>query len=87
VIAGARFLVTIAGSASWAGRLVKLQRLGPLGGWQTLARVRLGLRSSVRIPARRLPFGSSTIRVAMSINQAGRGYLAGFSRTLVYVRT
>ncbi len=87
VIAGARFLVTIAGSASWAGRLVKLQRLGPLGGWQTLARVRLGVRSSVRIPARRLPFGSSTIRVAMSINQAGRGYLAGFSRTLVYVRT
>jgi hypothetical protein len=30
--------------------------------------------------------GNSALRFAFSVNQAGAGYLAGFSRTLVYHR-
>jgi hypothetical protein len=30
--------------------------------------------------------GRSTLRVVMSVNQAGPGYLAGISRTIVYRR-
>jgi hypothetical protein len=33
-----------------------------------------------------LPLGTSALRFAFSVNQAGAGYLAGFSRTLVYHR-
>ena len=31
-----------------------------------------------------VPEGTSVLRIAMSVNQAGEGYLAGFSRRLVY---
>ncbi len=86
LITGARFLVRVVGPTSFAGRVVQFQRLKPGGGWATLARRPLGARSSVVLPARLLPRGSSTIRIAMSVNEAGRGYLAGFSRTLGFVR-
>jgi hypothetical protein len=44
--------------------------------------------SSVAIfPASLLPKGRSTIRVAISVNQAGPGYLGGKSRTLAYTRS
>jgi hypothetical protein len=33
-----------------------------------------------------LPMGNSTLRFAFRVNQAGAGYLAGFSRTLTYHR-
>ena len=54
----------------------------------TVKRVRL--QGSPRSPAgtfrAALPRGRSTLRIAMSVNQAGAGYLAGFSRTIVYRR-
>jgi len=87
LITGARFLIRVVGPTSFAGRRIEFQRLTAGGGWGTVTRARLGERSSAIIPARSLPSGSSTIRVAMSINQAGRGYLAGFSRTVAYDRT
>ena len=34
-----------------------------------------------------LPRGTSRLRIAMSVNQAGAGYLAGFSRTIVVRRS
>jgi hypothetical protein len=86
LITGARFLCRVVAGTSFAGRSVKLQRLLPLGGWKTVARARLNSRSSVIFTAKLLPTPRTTIRVAMSINQAGRGYLAGFSRTLTYTR-
>jgi hypothetical protein len=48
-------------------------------------RVRLNGRSAATFRAA-LPKGTSRLRVAMSINQAGAGYLAGISRTIVHRR-
>jgi hypothetical protein len=48
--------------------------------------MRLSAAATAIFSATLLPHGSSAIRVAMSVNQAGPGYLAGFSRTLTYHR-
>ena len=48
--------------------------------------LKLSPKSSAIFPASKLPAGSSLVRVAMSVNQAGAGYLGGFSRTLSYKR-
>jgi hypothetical protein len=47
--------------------------------------VRLSRRSAktLRVQLRK---GRSTLRVVMSVNQAGPGYLSGISRTIVYRR-
>jgi hypothetical protein len=50
-----------------------------------LKRVRLNARSAKLFRAT-LPRGVSRLRVAISVNQAGAGYLAGFSRTIVVRR-
>ena len=80
----------VAGAHSFAGRLVQLQRRNAAGRWVTIKRLRLNGRSAaifrpVTFRAA-LPSGRSTLRVAMSINQAGAGYLGGFSRTIVFRR-
>jgi hypothetical protein len=48
-----------------------------------LIRKRLNVDSSATFNTN-LPQRTSTLRVAMSVNQAGPGYLAAFSRTVVY---
>jgi hypothetical protein len=50
-----------------------------------LKKVRLGGKSTA-VFRLRLPKGKSRIRVAMSVNQAGAGYLAGFSPTITVRR-
>jgi hypothetical protein len=85
-LAGRRFKVRVAGSHSFAGRSVKLQRQTAGGRWVTVKRVRLG-RNSGAIFRARLPRGRSVLRIAMSVNQAGFGYLAGFSRTITVRRS
>jgi hypothetical protein len=79
------FAAHVFGARSFAGRVVQLQRLTSTGRWVTVKRVRLGRRSAVTFRAS-LPLGRSVLRVAMSVNQAGPGYLAGFSRAIVYRR-
>jgi hypothetical protein len=81
----ARFATRIVAARSFRGRSVKLQRRTRAGRWVTVKRVRLNRRSaaSFRVRLRR---GRSPLRVVMSVNQAGPGYLAGISRTLVYRR-
>ena len=65
----------------FAGRMIKLQRLVAAGAWQTVTQRQLGPRSAlVFTPS--LP--SSTIRIALSVNQAGPGYLGGVSHRLRY---
>jgi hypothetical protein len=73
-----RFTTHVAGARSFAGRVVQLQRRLLDGRWRTIARVRLGPRSTATFRAS-LPKGHSTLRAAISVNQAGAGYLAGFS--------
>jgi len=81
----ARFSTRVVAGRSFAGRLVQLQRRSSLDRWVTVKRVRLN-GSSAAIFRARLRRGTSSLRVAISVNQAGAGYLAGISRTLVVHR-
>jgi hypothetical protein len=80
-----RFSTRLVAARSFAGKFVQLQRRSPTGQWVTLKRMQLNATSaSIFRPT--LPAGTSTLRIAMSVNQAGPGYLAGISRTIVYDR-
>jgi hypothetical protein len=85
VITGQRFSTKVAAGRSFAGRMVQFQRRSSLGQWVTLKRVRLSSSSSAIFRAA-LPKGTSSLRIAFSVNQAGAGYLGGASRTIVYHR-
>ena len=81
-------LRTHAGSAtSFRGRLVQLQRRSSTGKWVTVRRIRLDRTSSAVFKISLLPRGRSIVRVVMSINQAGAGYLGGKSHTITVRRT
>jgi len=86
VITNARFTTRMVAASSFAGKTVQLQRLLPGNRWQTVAKAKLNAKSSAIFPSSKLPRGRSLVRVAMSVNQAGAGYLGGFSRTLTYRR-
>src|SRR5579862_594886 len=81
LVVGHRYATHVVGASSFAGKLVQLQRLSG-GTWVTIKRGRLNSSSFAYFATSLLPRGSSTIRIALSVNQAGPGYLAGFSRTL-----
>jgi plastocyanin len=85
VLTGGRFSTKVVAARSFAGRYVQFQRRSSLGQWVTLKRVRLNASSAAVFRATP-PRGTSTLRIAMSVNQAGSGYLAGTSRTIVYHR-
>ena len=76
-----KFLVRVSGGRSFAYRIVQVQRRSE-GRWLTIRRVRLGARSRAQV-AVSLPKGTSTLRIALSVNQAGAGFLGGTSHTLV----
>ncbi len=84
-IGRARFSTRVVAARSFRGRRVKLQRLTAAGRWVTVKRVRLKRRSAATFRVRLRP-GTSRLRIVMSVNQAGPGYLAGISRTIVYRR-
>jgi hypothetical protein len=71
----------VAAANGFKGRLVKLQQRRANGAWRTLVQKRLNSRSDVVFQT---PLRASTIRVAMSVNQAGAGYLGSTSYTLRY---
>ena len=68
-----------------AGKKVLLQRFTRFHQWITFKRVILG-RNSGKVFRLRLVRGRWTLRVFMSYNQAGFGYLDGYSRTIVVRR-
>jgi plastocyanin len=80
-----RFTTAVQSLTSHARKFVIAQRLSRFGQWVTIKKVRLGSRSTAVFRAR-LPKGKSRIRVAMSVNQAGAGYLAGYSPTITVRR-
>jgi hypothetical protein len=73
-----RFSTHVAAARSFAGRTVQLQRHLLSGRWLTIARARLNSNSTAVFHPK-LKRGRWTLRVAISVNQAGGGYLAGFS--------
>ena len=85
-ITKARVSTRVTGASSFVGKLVKLQRESG-GTWITVKQTRLNANSVAIFSAKLLPQGRSTIRVVMSVNQAGPGYLGGKSRTLTYTRS
>ena len=80
-----KFTTIVQSAVSHARHSVLAQRLSRFGQWVTLKKVRLGGQSSA-VFRLTLPTGKSQIRVAMSINQAGAGYLAGYSPTITVRR-
>ena len=80
-----RFSTHVIGARSFAGRFVQLQRRLANGSWRTIARRALD-RHSTAVFTPRLARGRWTLRAAMSVNQAGAGYLAGFSPSVGYRR-
>jgi plastocyanin len=79
------FVVDVNGNRSFANRVVILQRLSRLGQWVNVRKVTLGSQSARRFKSL-MPKGTSRLRIVMSVNQAGAGYLGGMSSTLVFRR-
>ena len=73
VITGNRLTSRVVAAKSFQGKTVQLQRLLPGNRWQTVAKAKLNSKSSAVFSASSLPRGTSLIRVAMSVNQAGAG--------------
>ena len=69
---------------SLAGKTLYLQRRNAFGQWVSLRKATLTATSAVTFKAR-LPAGRSRLRMFLPKAQAGPGYLAGISRTLVLV--
>jgi hypothetical protein len=68
---------------SMVAKTIQVQMVSKFGQWVTIKRVRVGPGNVARFT---LPLskGVHKLRIAMSVNQAGAGYLAGFSREIVY---
>jgi plastocyanin len=82
---GAWLLHAYAGR-SMAGKAVQFQRLNTATGqWVTLSKVLLSSRSGARVQAT-LPKGMNHLRLAMSVNAAGAGYLGTYSPVLNWVQ-
>lgn len=79
------FVTRVYAGRSMARKQVQLQRFSSFGQWVTIKRVTLDLNSRARFQAT-LPFGPNRLRIAMSVNQAGAGYLAAFSREITWRR-
>lgn len=71
---------------SYAGRSVFVQRRTSFGEWVSIKRVVLRGGTLATRTTVRLPKGLSRVRVFMPKSQAGTGYIAGVSRTLLIVR-
>ena len=80
------FVTRVYAGRSMARKQVQLQRFTNFGQWVTIKRVSLDLNSRARFQVK-LPMGANRLRIAMSVNQAGAGYLAGFSHEIIYRRT
>ena len=75
------FSTRVFGQHSFAGHSVYVERLSRFGQWVKIRKLRLGPRSG-RLFHLKLPRGTSRLRIFMTVNQAGPGYLAGFSRVI-----
>ena len=85
IISGARVWTHVAAPHSLAGRFVQVQQLTE-GQWHTIAKATLNRDNVAVFSPTELPGGASTLRIAMSVNQAGTGLMGGFGRAFVYQR-
>jgi hypothetical protein len=66
------------------GRVVELQQFNLGIGWKTLSQLPVNTIGEVTFPAPAIKTDTATLRVAMSVNQAGAGYLGTTSHELTY---
>jgi plastocyanin len=83
---GAWFVVRVDAARSFKNRWVYVQRRSSLGQWVNVKKVIIGTSKSQRFKIRVLPSGLSHLRLFMTVNQAGVGYLATESNTLLVRR-
>jgi plastocyanin len=76
------WIIHAAAGVSFRGKAVQFQRLNTLTGqWVTLKKVILNSKSSAKLLFK-LPKGLNQLRVTMSVNQAGAGFLGAVSPTV-----
>ena len=76
------WIIHAAAGVSFSGKAVQFQRLNTLTGqWVTLRKVILNSKSSAKL-VYKLPKGLNQLRVTMSVNQAGAGFLGAISPTV-----
>jgi hypothetical protein len=90
LVSGGLITTHVTAGVSFADHVLQLQRLSE-GNWVQWKQVRLNSNAKVTF-ATSLPLGRTSIRMAigpfvLGINQAAPGYLSGFSRSVVYVRS
>ena len=71
---------------SFAGRWVYVQRLTRFGEWVKIRKVFLNRQGAKRFKLRGLPNGQNRVRLFMTTNQAGAGYIFGISQTISFRR-
>lgn len=79
---GRIYTATVTSDLSYAGHYVWLQKRTNLFGWTNVKRVTLSSSSAARFMVQ-LPNGRTMLRLVLPAGQAGAGYVAGLSRTLV----
>jgi hypothetical protein len=82
VLPNGQIRAQVAGARTFFGRRIELQRKNPGGSWTTLVRRVVGPHATAVISR---PLPASTIRIAMSVNQAGAGYLGAATHALRYL--
>ena len=80
-----RWVSCVFAGRSMTGKKVRVQRRTSFGEWVTIRAVELGPSSCARFRLS-LPKGVSRLRVTLSVNRAGPGYLAGISRIVTWRR-
>ena len=80
-----RWITCVYAGRSMKGKKVRVQRRTRFGEWVTVRAVQLGPNSCARFRLS-LPKGVSRLRVTLSVNRAGPGYLAGISREVTWRR-
>jgi plastocyanin len=81
---GPRFIAKATSDLSYAGHFLWVQRHYGFG-WRSVKRVYLGSNSRA-VFRLRIPIGQTRLRLVMPQGQAGGGYVAGVSRTLIVHR-
>lgn len=78
------WIIHASAGRSFAGKAVQFQRLNvATGQWVTLKKVILNARSSAKVPYP-LPAGVNRLRLTMSVNQAGAGFLGVIGPTITW---
>jgi plastocyanin len=83
---GAWFVARVDAARSFKNRSVYVQRRSPLGQWVNIKKVRLGTAKTQRFKLAELPKGTSHLRLFITVNQAGVGYLASSSSVMLVRR-